>query len=60
MEGIWCFWEVISSLNMKFFSFFYASHATICFLSDLVLSNKVVVYDLENQVIGWTDYNCKC
>ncbi|KAM0828159.1 hypothetical protein ACQ4PT_067734 [Festuca glaucescens] len=27
-------------------------------LGDLVLSNKVVVYDLENQVIGWTDYNC--
>uniref|UniRef100_A0A453BSH3 Peptidase A1 domain-containing protein n=1 Tax=Aegilops tauschii subsp. strangulata TaxID=200361 RepID=A0A453BSH3_AEGTS len=28
------------------------------FLSDLVLSNKVVVYDLENQVVGWADYNC--
>ncbi|KAK8462160.1 hypothetical protein SEVIR_1G160600v4 [Setaria viridis] len=28
-------------------------------LGDLVLSNKLVVYDLENQVIGWTDYNCK-
>ncbi|XP_062225359.1 aspartic proteinase 36-like isoform X2 [Phragmites australis] len=27
-------------------------------LGDLVLSNKLVVYDLENQVIGWTDYNC--
>uniref|UniRef100_A0ACD5UWX2 Uncharacterized protein n=1 Tax=Avena sativa TaxID=4498 RepID=A0ACD5UWX2_AVESA len=27
-------------------------------LGDLVLSNKVVVYDLENHVIGWTDYNC--
>ncbi|KAF3338941.1 aspartic proteinase-like protein 2 isoform X1 [Carex littledalei] len=26
-------------------------------LGDLVLSNKLVVYDLENQVIGWTDYN---
>ncbi|KAL6841984.1 hypothetical protein ACP4OV_028184 [Aristida adscensionis] len=26
-------------------------------LGDLVLSNKFVVYDLENQVIGWTDYN---
>ncbi|CAL5438522.1 unnamed protein product [Camellia sinensis] len=28
------------------------------FGSDLVLSNKLVVYDLENQVIGWTEYNC--
>jgi hypothetical protein len=29
------------------------------FFPDLVLSNKLVVYDLENQVIGWTEYNCK-
>jgi hypothetical protein len=28
-------------------------------VADLVLSNKLVVYNLENQVIGWTDYNCK-
>lgn len=34
-------------------------YASVCFLLDLVLSNKLVVYDLENQVIGWTDYNCK-
>ncbi|RZB54083.1 aspartic proteinase-like protein 2 [Glycine soja] len=27
-------------------------------LGDLVLSNKLVFYDLENQVIGWTEYNC--
>ncbi|XP_020111758.1 aspartic proteinase-like protein 2 isoform X1 [Ananas comosus] len=27
-------------------------------LGDLVLSNKLVLYDLENQVIGWTIYNC--
>ncbi|KAE9604965.1 putative nepenthesin [Lupinus albus] len=27
-------------------------------LGDLVLSNKLVFYDLENEVIGWTDYNC--
>ncbi|KAK8933691.1 Aspartic proteinase-like protein 2 [Platanthera zijinensis] len=25
---------------------------------DMVLSNKLVIYDLENQVVGWTDYNC--
>ncbi|KAJ6850135.1 aspartic proteinase-like protein 2 [Iris pallida] len=27
-------------------------------LGDFLLSNKLVVYDLEKQVIGWTDYNC--
>ncbi|CAA6667956.1 unnamed protein product [Spirodela intermedia] len=27
-------------------------------LGDLVLSNKLVFYDLEKQVIGWTEYNC--
>ncbi|WJX12748.1 Aspartic proteinase 39 [Trifolium repens] len=27
-------------------------------LGDLVLSNKLVLYDLENMVIGWTNYNC--
>jgi hypothetical protein len=30
------------------------------FAADLVLSNKLVFYDLENQVIGWTEYNCEC
>ncbi|MED6107698.1 hypothetical protein PIB30_016529 [Stylosanthes scabra] len=27
-------------------------------LGDLVLSNKLVMYDAENMEIGWTDYNC--
>jgi hypothetical protein len=27
--------------------------------SDIVFSNKLVVYDLENQVIGWTDHDCE-
>ncbi|KAK3198555.1 hypothetical protein Dsin_021970 [Dipteronia sinensis] len=27
-------------------------------LGDLVLSSKLVVYDMENQTIGWTEYNC--
>ncbi|KAJ7008661.1 hypothetical protein NC653_007349 [Populus alba x Populus x berolinensis] len=26
---------------------------------DLVLSNKLVLYDLENQIVGWTEYNCE-
>lgn len=27
-------------------------------LGDMVLSSKLVLYDLENQTIGWTEYNC--
>ncbi|KAG4925675.1 hypothetical protein JHK82_051499 [Glycine max] len=27
-------------------------------LGDLVLANKLVVYDLDNMAIGWADYNC--
>ncbi|MBA0555046.1 hypothetical protein Golob_014109 [Gossypium lobatum] len=27
-------------------------------LGDLVLSNKLVIYDIENQTIGWAEYNC--
>lgn len=30
----------------------------ITLLGDIVLSNKLVVYDLENQTIGWTEHNC--
>lgn len=28
-------------------------------LADLVLKDKIFVYDLANQRIGWTDYDCK-
>jgi hypothetical protein len=39
----------------------YAAESPIfLFAADLVLSNKLVFYDLENQVIGWTEYNCEC
>ncbi|KAM5561912.1 aspartic proteinase 36-like [Rosa sericea] len=27
-------------------------------LGDMIISNKVVVYDLEKQVLGWADHNC--
>lgn len=37
----------------------YLNLSFMCCFADLVLSNKLVVYDLENQVIGWTEYNCK-
>lgn len=36
----------------------YKDRKDIILLGDLVLSNKLVIYDLENQVIGWTEYNC--
>jgi len=36
-----------------------ADSPIILFAADLVLSNKLVFYDLENQVIGWTEYNCE-
>lgn len=28
-------------------------------LADLVLKDKIVVYDLANQRIGWADYDCE-
>ncbi|KAL0322290.1 UNVERIFIED_CONTAM: Aspartic proteinase-like protein 2 [Sesamum calycinum] len=30
----------------------------ITLLGDIVLQDKLVLYDLENQTIGWTPYNC--
>lgn len=30
----------------------------VTILGDIVLSGKVVFYDLVNQTIGWTEYNC--
>ncbi|XP_027366005.1 aspartic proteinase-like protein 2 isoform X2 [Abrus precatorius] len=50
-DGIWCIgWQksVAQTKNGK----------DMTLLGDLVLSNKLVVYDLENMAIGWTDYNC--
>jgi hypothetical protein len=48
-----CYW-----LNNFNFFLYIASNDTI-FFPDLALSNKLVVYDLERQVIGWTDYDCE-
>ncbi|XP_020210584.1 aspartic proteinase-like protein 2 [Cajanus cajan] len=50
-DGIWCIgWQksVAETKNGK----------DMTLLGDLVLSNKLVLYDLENMAIGWTDYNC--
>lgn len=30
----------------------------VTLLGDLALANKLVVYDIENQAIGWTEYDC--
>jgi hypothetical protein len=57
----------ISFISLILSTYFLSCFRLLClnnnlynvFVSDLVLSNKLVVYDLENQVIGWTDYNCK-
>ncbi|CAI0376203.1 unnamed protein product [Linum tenue] len=50
-ENVWCFGWQDSGQQSK-------DGQDMFLLGDLVLSNKVVVYDLENQVLGWTDYNC--
>ena len=31
----------------------------VCFDADLVLSNKLFVYDLEKKTLGWTQYDCE-
>ncbi|XP_052151318.1 aspartic proteinase 39-like isoform X3 [Oryza glaberrima] len=33
-------------------------HKDKILLGDMVISNKVVVYDMEKQAIGWTEHNC--
>ncbi|KAG8501781.1 hypothetical protein CXB51_004717 [Gossypium anomalum] len=50
-EDIWCFGWQNSGVQSK-------DGKDMILLGDLVLSNKLVVYDIENQNIGWTEYNC--
>ncbi|KAK4745730.1 hypothetical protein SAY87_012042 [Trapa incisa] len=50
-EDAWCFGWQSSGLQSK-------DGKDTTLLGDLVLSNKLVLYDLENQAIGWTEYNC--
>ncbi|KAL8245924.1 hypothetical protein R6Q59_007140 [Mikania micrantha] len=50
-EDEWCIGFQNSNLKEK-------SGEELTLLGDLVLSDKLVTYDLENQVIGWTDYDC--
>ncbi|KAM1270591.1 hypothetical protein ACFX13_032476 [Malus domestica] len=50
-EGFWCIGWQNSGIQSR-------DRKNLTLLGDLVLSNKLVLYDLENQVIGWTEYNC--
>ncbi|KAF5206059.1 Aspartic proteinase-like protein, partial [Thalictrum thalictroides] len=50
-EKLWCIGWQDGSLQSK-------DGKYMTLLGDIVLSNKLVVYDLENQTIGWTEYNC--
>ncbi|CAL1404328.1 unnamed protein product [Linum trigynum] len=50
-EGYWCLGWQNSGLQSR-------DRRNMTLLGDLVLSNKLVLYDLENQAIGWTEYNC--
>ncbi|KAK9138618.1 hypothetical protein Sjap_009212 [Stephania japonica] len=50
-DDIWCIGWQNSGMQSK-------DGKDTILLGDLVLSNKLVFYDLENQVIGWTEYNC--
>lgn len=50
-EDIWCFGWQNGGMQSK-------DGRDMTLLGDLVLSNKLVLYDIENQAIGWTEYNC--
>ncbi|PRQ26176.1 putative nepenthesin [Rosa chinensis] len=50
-EYVWCSGWQSSGMKTK-------DGGSMTLLGDLVLSNKLVFYDLENQSIGWIDYNC--
>ncbi|KAI3989522.1 hypothetical protein MKX01_035284 [Papaver californicum] len=48
----WCFgWQDSEKLQSN-------AVKDLIILGDLVLTNKLVLYDLENQVLGLSDYNC--
>ncbi|XWS42973.1 hypothetical protein CRYUN_Cryun16bG0060100 [Craigia yunnanensis] len=49
-EDIWCFGWQNSGISKD--------GKDMILLGDLVLSNKLILYDIENQTIGWTEYNC--
>ncbi|KAL5567044.1 hypothetical protein UlMin_030208 [Ulmus minor] len=50
-EDVWCIGWQDSGMQSK-------DGKDMTLLGDMVLSNKLVLYDLENEAIGWTEYNC--
>ncbi|KAA8533405.1 hypothetical protein F0562_031161 [Nyssa sinensis] len=50
-DDVWCVGWQSSMMQGK-------DGGELFLLGDIVLSNKVVLYDLENQTIGWAEYNC--
>ncbi|CAK9327893.1 unnamed protein product [Citrullus colocynthis] len=50
-DDVWCIGWQNSGAQSK-------DGSEITLLGDLVLQNKLVYYNLENQTIGWTEYNC--
>ncbi|KNA09451.1 hypothetical protein SOVF_153530 [Spinacia oleracea] len=50
-DNKWCMGWMNSALQSR-------DGKDVTILGDIALSGKVVFYDLVNQTIGWTDYNC--
>ncbi|XP_022157064.1 aspartic proteinase-like protein 2 [Momordica charantia] len=50
-EDMWCVGWQNSGAQSK-------DGKQVFLLGDMVLQNKLVYYNLENQTIGWTEYNC--
>ncbi|CAN4105786.1 unnamed protein product [Withania somnifera] len=51
-ENNWCIGWQDSALQTE-------DGKEITLLGDLALSNKLVLYDIEKQTLGWTEYDCK-
>uniref|UniRef100_A0A0E0KP38 Peptidase A1 domain-containing protein n=1 Tax=Oryza punctata TaxID=4537 RepID=A0A0E0KP38_ORYPU len=49
--------HILLSKRNFLFHFFFVLEPSPCFLSDMVISNKVVIYDMEKQAIGWAEHN---
>uniref|UniRef100_A0ACD5XDA1 Uncharacterized protein n=1 Tax=Avena sativa TaxID=4498 RepID=A0ACD5XDA1_AVESA len=51
-ESVWCIgWQSSQALSN-------IQGLSVTILGDIVLHDKLIVYDLENKQLGWTDYNC--